>query len=79
MGYFLSWPYGREIGILAVPAGLSLWAVKTGSIASLIQMNPTVNQRQAIFAAFKWEGLFWLALVAVGFVGVLTAQAMVAK
>ena len=28
MAYFLSWPHGREIGILAVPAGLSVWAVR---------------------------------------------------
>jgi hypothetical protein len=26
VGYFISWPHGREIGILAVPAGLAIWA-----------------------------------------------------
>ena len=27
IAYFLSWPYGREIGILAAPAGLSIWTI----------------------------------------------------
>jgi hypothetical protein len=70
IAYFLSWPYGREIGILAVPAGLALWAVRSGNMASLMQSNPTLAQRQAIFAALRWEPIFWLAIVAAGFAGV---------
>lgn len=69
--YFLSWPYGREIGILAVPAGLSVWAVRSGSMANLMRLNPTLPQRQALFSALKWEPFFWLLIVAVGFLGVL--------
>ncbi len=72
--YFLSWPYGREIGILAVPAGLAVWAVRSCTVASLIQQSPALAQRQQFFAALKWEGLFWLAIVAAGFLGVLLAQ-----
>ncbi len=35
LAYFLSWPYGREIGIIAVPSGLALWAVRrSGKSAS---------------------------------------------
>ncbi len=79
LGFFLSWPYAREIGILAVPAGLSVWAVKSGGIGSLVQTNPTLSQREMLFSAFKWEGVFWLAMVAAGFAGVLTAQAMVSR
>ena len=74
LAYFLSWPYGREIGILAVPAGLAIWAARSGSIAGLMQQNPTLAQRQEIFATLKWEPLFWLAIVAAGFAGVLLAQ-----
>ena len=73
-GYFLSRPYGREIGVLAVPSGLALWAVRSGSMASLCQQNPTLAQRQAIFATLKWEPIFWLAIVAAGLLGVLIGR-----
>jgi hypothetical protein len=74
IAYFASWPYGREIGILAVPFGLTVWAGRSGSMAGLIALNPTVTQRQELFAALKWEPVFWLVVVAAGFVGVLAAQ-----
>jgi hypothetical protein len=74
IGYFVSWPFGREIGILAAPAGLAIWAVRSGSMAGLIQLNPTVAQRQVLVASLKWEPFFWLAIVAAGFIGVLLGQ-----
>lgn len=74
IGYFLSWPYGREIGILAAPSGLAVLALRTGSMASLMQLNPTLAQRQALLATLKWEPIFWLAIVAAGYVGVLSGQ-----
>ena len=74
IAYFASWPYGREIGILAVPSGLAIWAIRSGSMASLMQLNPTAAQRQAILTMFKWESIFWLAIVAAGFFGVLLGQ-----
>ncbi len=74
VGYFISWPYGRYIGVIAVPAGLAVWAVRGGSIANLIQQNPALEQRQELFELFKWEPIFWLAIVAIGFFGVLLAN-----
>jgi hypothetical protein len=74
IGYFLSWPYGREIGILAAPAGLALWAVRGSNMAELLQMAPALAQRQALFATLKWEPIFWLAIVAAGFGGVLIGK-----
>lgn len=71
--YFISWPYGRQIAVLAVPAGLAIWAVRGGSVANMIQTNPAVAQRQAFFAAIRWESFFWLAIVAVGFAGMFLA------
>ncbi len=79
VAYFLSWPYGREIGILAVPAGLAVWAVRCGNMAAMAQINPTVVQRQALFASLKWEPLLWLGIVAAGFAGVLAGQMVSAK
>lgn len=74
--YFASWPYGREIGILAVPAGLAIWGIRSGSMVNLIRS--TANQPQ-LFAALRWEPLFWLAIVTAGFAGVLLAQKIKSK
>jgi hypothetical protein len=74
IAYFLSWPYGREIGILAAPAGLALWAVRSGSMAGLMQQYTSAAQRQILFGILKWEPFFWLAIVAAGFGGVLIGQ-----
>lgn len=74
IAYFLSWPYGREIGILAAPSGLAVWAVRSGNMTDLVRLYPALPQRQALFAALKWEPVFWLAIVAAGFAGVLLGQ-----
>jgi len=71
LAYFVTWPYGREIGVLAVPSGLAIWAVRCGSIGGLMRANPSFTQRHALFAALKWEPLFWLVVLAAGFAGVL--------
>jgi len=74
IGYFVAWPYGREIGILAVPSGLTIWAVRSGSMAGLIRLNPTADQRQALVNTLRLEPFFWLLVVAAGFAGVLLAR-----
>jgi len=79
IAYFLSWPYGREIGILAVPAGLAIWAVRSGSMADLMRVNYTLAERQLLFQGLKWEPFFWLSIVAAGFAGVLIGQKLRSK
>ena len=74
IGYFVSWPYGREIGILAAPAGLAVWAFRSGTVASVFQLNPTVAQRQDLAASLEFEPILWLVVVAAGFAGVLLGQ-----
>jgi len=74
VAYFPCRPWGREIGILAVPAGLAIWAVRGGNMTALLQLNPSLAQRQELFAALKWEPFFWLAIVAAGFGGVLAGE-----
>jgi hypothetical protein len=88
--YFIAWPYGREIAILAVPTGLAVWAIRTASMATLIQQKATlanqqaqtiietVAKRQEIFAAVKWAPLFWLGIIAAGFLGVALAHLIAA-
>ena len=78
IAYFVSWPYGREIGILAAPAGLTIWAFRSGRMVSLIRSTAATDQPE-LFAALKWEPLFWLAIVAAGFAGVLLAQKVKSK
>ncbi|UCC97637.1 MAG: hypothetical protein JSW66_17555 [Phycisphaerales bacterium] len=79
IGYFVSWPYGREIGILAVPFGLAVWAVRSGSMATLMQLNPTDAQRNAVVQSLRWQPVFWLVVVAAGFVGPLLCRKIVSK
>jgi hypothetical protein len=79
VAHFVSWPYGREIGILAVPSGLAVWAGRSGSMAKLIQLNPALPQRLVLFTALKWEPIFWLLIIAAGFAGVLLGQKMWSK
>ncbi|MEA3226387.1 MAG: hypothetical protein U9Q07_10595 [Planctomycetota bacterium] len=74
IAYFVSWPHGREIGILAAPSGLAVLAVRSGSIATLIQQNPTIAQRQELVASLRFEPILWLAIIAAGFAGVLLGQ-----
>ena len=80
IGYFFSWPYGLQIGILAVPAGLTIWAVRSPSIADFIRLNPaSLEYRQALFGSLKWEPIFWLLVVVAGFIGVLLGHLIAHK
>ena len=73
IGCFVSRPYGRQISILAAPAGLTIWALRSGNMVSLIRRTAPAKQAE-LFAALRWEPLFWLAIVAAGFAGVLLAE-----
>jgi len=73
LGFFVSKPYGREIGILAVPAGLAALAVRSGNMTSLLLQTQTSTERLSVYAALKWEPVFWLIVTAAGFLGVLLA------
>ncbi len=79
IAYFVSWPHGREIGILAVPFGLTIWAVRSGTVAALLQLNPTDAERQSLFASLRWQSFFWLAVVAAGFVGPLLCHKILSR
>ncbi len=72
--YFVTWPHGREIGILAVPFGLTVWAVRSGPMRVETQANPLLAEREALLHALRFEPVYWLLVIAVGFAGVIVAQ-----
>ena len=73
-GYFIAWPHGREIGILAVPFGLTVWAARSGPMQALTQAFDETYERQALLHSVRFEPAYWLLIVAAGFAGVLVAQ-----
>jgi hypothetical protein len=73
-GYFIAWPHGREIGILAVPFGLLIWAGRSGPVRILTQAAGEPHEREALALSLRFEAVYWLLLVAAGFAGVLLAQ-----
>jgi hypothetical protein len=74
VGYFVTWPHGREIGILTVPFGLVIWAVRSGPMRVLTQAGPVPAEREALLQSLRFEPVYWLLVVAAGFAGVLVAQ-----
>jgi len=72
--FFACTPYGSEIAPLAAPAGIAVWALGPGDMTELLRLNHTLVQRQQLYDVIKWEGLFWLAIIAAGLLGMLTAQ-----
>ena len=79
VGYFVSWPYGREIGILAVPAGLAVWSVRSASIGDILLQTSGVTQRHDLFVSMRWGPVFWMAIVAAGFFGTILATKICSK
>jgi hypothetical protein len=77
LAYFLAWPYGREIGILAVPAGLAAWAARSGGMGELMQTHSSVTQRYNLYRSLGWEGFAWLAIAAAGYCGTVFAASVV--
>lgn len=74
LAYFVAWPYGRQVGVLAVPVGLAWIAIRSGDFGGYAQMNPDIDTRLAMLASFKFEPFFWLLLAGAGYAGVLAGQ-----
>lgn len=67
-------PYGCQIGIIAAPAGLATWGLKSAMLAKLFQMAPAAADRLKVYSSLKFEGLIWLALAVCGFLGAALAD-----
>lgn len=74
VSYFLAWPYGCEIGLLAVPAGLALWGLRSGSVAQTLAVVAEPQARMELFHTMRFESLLWLVVVYAGWSGVQLAK-----
>ncbi len=79
ISFFVCYPIGGYVGPLAAPAGLSIWALITGNMSSLITVNNTLVSRQRLYSTLKWEGFFWLGVIGAGYLGVMSAQLLMRK
>ena len=77
IAYIIGWPYGREIGIIAVPAGLAAWAARSGGMGQLMQTHSSVDDRLSLYQALGWEGFLWLAIAAAGYAGTILAASTI--
>ena len=67
-------PFGAQIGILAAPAGMVVWAIKSADLSTLFQAAPAVNDRLAVYSSLRFESFVWLAIAGFGAVGALIAD-----
>lgn len=73
-GFFVAWPYGCEIGLLAAPSGLAIWAFRSASVSRTLALITDAQARQELFASMRFESLYWLAVVYAGWTGVQLAR-----
>ena len=72
-GYLVSYPYGKVMGLLAVPTGLGIWALQSGTMRNLLLTRSTLEQRTAVYEFLRLETLFWIALLLFGAAGCFLA------
>jgi hypothetical protein len=72
-------PYGGQIGIIAAPAGLAVWGLKSASLSKIFQISPAVADRMQVYNRLRFEGFIWLAIVVCGFVGAIAADKIFRK
>ena len=78
VAYFITWPSGTQIGVIAVPAGLAVWAVRSANVAHAMTNMGSAEQRVEFFSSLMPEPFFWLLIVACGFGGTLLARRVLA-
>ena len=67
-------PYGAQIGIIAAPAGLAVWGLRSAPLSKFFQMAPAVQDRIQVYSKLKFEGFIWLAIAVCGFLGAIAAD-----
>lgn len=67
-------PYGAQIGIIAAPAGLAVWGLRSAPLSKFFQIAPGVPERMRVYSSLRFEGFLWLAVVICGFLGAVSAD-----
>jgi hypothetical protein len=70
----ISTPFGARIGIIAAPAGLAVWALRSAPLSTIFQMAPGAQDRVDVYSKLKFEGFLWLAIAICGFYGAILAD-----
>lgn len=73
-GYLVAYPYGKAMGLLAVPSGLAVWTLRSGTMRSLLLTHSTFQQRLDAYQFLRMESLFWIVLLLCGAAGVWIAR-----
>jgi hypothetical protein len=67
-------PFGLRVGILAAPAGMAVWALKSDALSTVFQQTPAVQDRLNVYSGLRFEAFIWLAIAGCCFVGALVAD-----
>lgn len=67
-------PFGLRVGIIAAPAGMVVWALKSDALSTVFQQTPAVQDRLNVYAGLRFEAFIWLAIAGCGFVGAIAAD-----
>jgi hypothetical protein len=77
IAYFVAYPYGKQIAPLAAAIGLAAWTFRTGTLASLLQTNTTLELRKQFYAKNSIESILWIAVLAAGLAGPYVAGKLI--
>jgi len=67
-------PFGLQVGILAAPAGMAVWALKSDALSAVFQQSPAVQDRLNVYAGLRFEAFIWLAIAGCCFIGAFAAD-----
>ena len=77
--YLLAFPNGKEMAIVAVPVGLSVAAIRSSGITTLLSRMSDQQELQKLFSLLKFESAFWILLVLSGYTGIWLAEKSIAS
>ncbi len=67
-------PFGMQIGILAAPAGMAVWALRSAALSTVFQAAPAAQDRLAVYSSLRLEAFVWMAIVGCCCFGAIAAD-----
>jgi uncharacterized membrane protein len=74
IGFFLTWPYGEHLAVIAVPAGMAVWSFRSGILSDALIGTTAAAQRAEVFHSLLPRPFFWLLLAAIGLAGMFLGR-----